>query len=141
MEPAVILVDTGAFRAKFDRGDKHRRRALPVWRSLERHGTVLVTTNHIFSETATFLNRTCGGAAAADFGRRLLGSGLAIDLVRIEAADEFRALEIMEDLDLESVSFTDGTSFAIMRRRGITTAFAFDGDFAAAGFGVIPPRA
>lgn len=43
------------------------------------------------------------------------------------------------------VSLVDWTSFLVMRRRGITTAFAFDADFAAEGFQVTPavegPRA
>jgi predicted nucleic acid-binding protein len=36
------------------------------------------------------------------------------------------------------VSLVDWTSFLVMRRRGISTAFALDSDFAAEGFEVIP---
>jgi predicted nucleic acid-binding protein len=36
-------------------------------------------------------------------------------------------------------SFVDATSFEVMRRRRIGKAFAFDGDFAAAGFGEARP--
>lgn len=35
-------------------------------------------------------------------------------------------------------SFVDWVSFELMRRRGIETAFAFDRDFAAEGFRLIP---
>jgi predicted nucleic acid-binding protein len=36
--------------------------------------------------------------------------------------------------DDREFSFVDATSFAVMRRRGVHQAFAFDNDFAAAGF-------
>jgi predicted nucleic acid-binding protein len=36
------------------------------------------------------------------------------------------------------VSLVDWTSFLVMRRRGIATAFAFDDDFAAQGFSTSP---
>lgn len=37
--------------------------------------------------------------------------------------------------------FVDLVSFEVMRRLGIDEAFAFDDDFAAAGFRVLPPMA
>jgi predicted nucleic acid-binding protein len=37
-----------------------------------------------------------------------------------------------------SVSLVDWTSFLVMRRRGISTAFALDPDFAVEGFEVMP---
>lgn len=132
----MIFVDTSALRAKFDRDDKHREAALPTWRSLERDGQALFTTNYVVEEIVTYLSRASSAAAAADVGRRLLGSAV-VELVRVGPGDEFRALQIMEEIDAE-LSFTDATSFAIMRRRGIKAAFTFDGDFAAAGFETIP---
>jgi predicted nucleic acid-binding protein len=37
-----------------------------------------------------------------------------------------------------SISLVDWISFELMRRHGISTAFAFDADFAAQGFSLIP---
>ena len=37
-----------------------------------------------------------------------------------------------------AVSLVDWTSFLVMRRRGISTSFAFDDDFAAQGFRTLP---
>ncbi len=42
--------------------------------------------------------------------------------------------------DEREYSFVDATSFALMRRRRIREALAFDGDFSAAGFIEIRPR-
>jgi predicted nucleic acid-binding protein len=41
--------------------------------------------------------------------------------------------------DERAYSFVDATSFALMRRLRIREAFAFDGDFAAAGFVELRP--
>ena len=41
--------------------------------------------------------------------------------------------------DERRYSFVDATSFALMRRRRITDALAFDGDFSAAGFVELRP--
>lgn len=40
----------------------------------------------------------------------------------------------LERHDERAYSFVDATSFAVMRRRGLLEALAFDGDFSAAGF-------
>lgn len=52
----------------------------------------------------------------------------------IDAQDEAQAWAWLRDHDERVYSFVDATSFAIMRRRRLHTALAFDGDFAAAGF-------
>jgi predicted nucleic acid-binding protein len=47
---------------------------------------------------------------------------------------ESAALEWLRHHDEREYTFVDATSFATMRELGIYDAFAFDGDFAAAGF-------
>ena len=70
---------------------------------------------------------------------RPLASRLSVVLVD-QAIDE-RAWEWLRLHDERSYSYVDATSFEIMRRERITEAFAFDGDFSAAGFIELrPPR-
>jgi len=45
-----------------------------------------------------------------------------------------RAIQEPENLKKRQVSLVDHISFLVMKRRRIVTAFAFDSDFAAAGF-------
>jgi len=47
---------------------------------------------------------------------------------------EQQALSWLRQRDDREFSYVDATSFAVMRRRGVHQAFAFDDDFAAAGF-------
>jgi len=61
------------------------------------------------------------------------------DVVRVEAADEERALEIIRRHEDKDFSLTDATSFAVMSRLGIREAFAFDRHFAQYGFVLLEP--
>jgi predicted nucleic acid-binding protein len=62
-----------------------------------------------------------------------------IEVLQIEAEVERDALDWLRRHDEREYSFVDATSFAVMRRRRITEALAFDGDFAAAGFVELRP--
>lgn len=57
-----------------------------------------------------------------------------IDLLRITPEDENASWELFRKRPDQTYSFTDCTSFVIMRRLGITTAAALDDDFASEGF-------
>lgn len=47
---------------------------------------------------------------------------------------ETQSLYWLRQRDDREFSFVDATSFAVMRRRRVNDALAFDGDFTAAGF-------
>lgn len=62
-----------------------------------------------------------------------------VEVARIDESDEERAWSWLRQHDERSYSFVDATSYALMRRRRIHEAFAFDGDFLAAGFVEVRP--
>ena len=62
---------------------------------------------------------------------------LSIEVVTTD--DQEVALAWLRRHDEREYSFVDATSFAVMRRRRIHEAFAFDDDFAAAGFVELRP--
>ncbi len=92
-----------------------------------------MTSNHVRGETWTVLRRRAGRHVAVRFLDLLdEASQLRIEFAARELEEE--ALLWLRRHDEREYSFVDATSFALMRKLRIREAFAFDGDFAAAGF-------
>ncbi len=92
-----------------------------------------MTTNLVVAEVWTLLNRRAGHAAAvATMDAMAKRSGLRVG--RIGPRHEQAAWDWLRRHDEREYSFVDATSYAYMRARHLTQAFAFDGDFGAAGF-------
>ena len=127
----MIFVDS-SFWIGFSAARERRHRE--VLRLLELHASDrLTTTNHVIGETWTFLRKRYGHDAARRF------VDYAEDAERltigfVSAAVERDAWIWLRRRDERAYSFVDATSFAFMRSLAIHEAFAFDGDFAAAGF-------
>lgn len=64
-----------------------------------------------------------------------------IPLVRVTPADERKAWEMFKRYTDKRFSFTDCTSFVLMRRLGLQAAFAFDEDFRQFGGWTVYPDA
>lgn len=93
----------------------------------------MITSSHVRGETWTFLRRREGHGAAVAFLDMLERSPRA-NVVMVSEQVEEDALRWLRRHDERPYSFVDATSFGLMRALGIAEAFAFDGDFAAAGF-------
>lgn len=132
---ASVFVDTSAFFALADQTDRLHHQALRYVQSTDR---LLVTSNVVVHETITLLRMRLGHDQALQFGLRLLGEATT-PIVRVTPADEERAWAIFRQHPDKRFSFTDCTSFAIMKRLGIGTAFAFDDDFRQFGKWVVHP--
>jgi len=98
----------------------------------------IITTNHVVGETWTLLRRRSGHAAAVGFIDRLMALPDA-DVVHVDDTLEADAWRWLRSRSEREYSFVDATSFAVMRRRRIREALAFDGDFNAAGFVEVRP--
>ena len=128
------FVDTGAWYALIDRNDPDH----PAVRSaLQTYRNRLITSNYIFDETLTLLRYRLGWRFAKLFGEQLRNGHLA-QLVRISANDEREAWVIFSRYDDKTFSFTDCTSFALMRRLRLDKAIAIDNDFKAYGLHCLP---
>jgi predicted nucleic acid-binding protein len=126
------LVDTSAYYALVDDDDVYHVRANAIGAALRGR---LYTTNLILAETHALLLRRLGRETAAQF---LIASyQTRTNFARVTWADEQRAIEIITTHDDKDYSLTDATSFAVMERLGITTAFTFDRHFAQYGFMVL----
>jgi predicted nucleic acid-binding protein len=133
----VIFVDTGAFVARYIRQDGHHRRARRAWAEIDRSSSRCFTSSFVLDETFTLLGRRSSYSFAADRARALLSS-TALTILRPDADDETRAVDLFAKFADQRVSFTDCVSFILMRRHRLAQAFTFDRHFADAGFEVMP---
>lgn len=127
----MIFVDTSFWIGLSDKSDGRHTEASDLLRT--QHRARLVTTNHVLGETWTFLRKRHRHAVAMMFLERVENA----QRVEVQFASpdiERDAWDWLRRHDEREYSFVDATSFALMRRLAIREAFAFDGDFAAAGF-------
>jgi predicted nucleic acid-binding protein len=132
----VRFADTSFWFALQERRDRNHKDA----RALVQAGVGRVcVSNHVIGETWTLLRRRAGHAAAVGFIDRLAQLP-DVQLVHVDADIEADAWRWLRQHDEREYSFVDATSFAVMRRRRIREALAFDDDFSAAGFVQVRPR-
>lgn len=129
------FVDTSFWVAQQFRRDVHHAAARQLWQD---RSSGLLTTNHVIGETWTFLRRRLGHPEARAFVDRAQRSPRLV-IVYVDEATEADAWAWLRRHDERTYSFVDATSFALMRRRRISEALAFDGDFSAAGFIEVRP--
>jgi len=92
-----------------------------------------VTSDHILVESWLLLRHRLGRHAAEQFWLGLR-RGVA-EVAPVNAADLDAAWEIGERFADQDFSLVDRTSFAVMHRLGVSTAAAFDDDYAIYRFG------
>jgi len=129
---AQILVDTGAIFALIDRRDANHAAARRILARLKTQRTAPLVTNFVVAETHALLLTRIDAAVARGW---LLD--LAWPVERVTADDETRARSIIARHTDKTFGYVDSTSFAVMERLGLKTAFAFDPHFAQYGFQVV----
>lgn len=129
----MVFVDTSAFLAIENHRDAHHEEALALRKRVVEAGGLLVTSDYVLDESYTIIRHRAGHRIAVDFGEEVrISRSVRIEHVTLEVIDRGRAIfKRFEDKDF---SFTDCTSFILMRRLGLREALAFDGHFAQAGF-------
>ena len=127
----MIFVDSSYFIARFLPREGRHIEAIASGRATS--SSRLLTSNLILGETWTFLRRRAGSTPSMRWLDSVLG-GVALTVEPIDPDLEAEAWAWLRVHDERPYSFVDATSFALMRKKRITDALAFDGDFAAAGF-------
>ena len=130
-----VFVDTSAYYALVDRGDKAWARADYVRGLLARHSARLFTTSLVLAETHALVLSRFGAAVALRVLESIDRSSTTV--VRPTTSDEDRARSILHDYTDKDFSLTDATSFAVMERMGLDAAFTFDHHFTQYGVHVV----
>lgn len=128
-----VFVDTSAYFAVANRRDASHGPAATLMPRLVAERRPLFTTNFVLAELHALLLTRLDRRVAA----RVLAETDASELtttVRVSARDERRAREIVFGFADKDFSLTDATSFAVMERLRIATAFTLDRDFAQFGW-------
>ena len=132
-----IFIDTSFFKALIDEKDDFHSGAVQILTSLEKDKANLVTTNYILDESITLLRIRCGIDRVKDL-RRSLAELKPLKIYRVFAQDDAKAWNWFWN-DWSNLSFTDCTSFAVMKRLDLTHVATFDQHFKRAGFTIIKP--
>ena len=129
-----IFVDTSAWYAILDQGDANHRDAVDFLKTYP----LLVTSNFVIDETITLVRMHLGHRIAVEIGDKLWKGVLAI-VIHVTEEDERAAWEVFKRYSDKSFSFTDCTSFVLMKRLHIDRAFSFDRHFRQTGeFTLVP---
>ena len=138
MRPPELFVDTSAWVALLDVSDGLHGRAGAFWKEMLAANRRLLTSDYVLDESYTLLRRRRKGREMAILLHDLVAGSEIV--AEVEVGEELRALgwEIFVGYKDQVLSFTDCTSFALMRERTILEAFTFDADFQRAGFITLP---
>ena len=126
-----IFVDTSAWDALADKGDRNHDNALQFRDEIAGKYT-LVTTNYILDELYTLLLLNIGCQQTIQFKRTLdaLIEERVLEVIWVTEEIAEEAWKIFEQFNKDKHwSFTDCTSYAIMKGLGMTEVFAFDHHF------------
>jgi predicted nucleic acid-binding protein len=137
MAPRSVFVDTSGWYALIDRRDAGHGTVVAYVQEAVRAGTRLVTTDYVLDESCTLAKARAGSSMALRLLDLRAGT-TALDLEWIDA-ERFRMAEAhFRRHDDQGFSFTDCTSFIVMRQLGVSEVITSDEHFRIAGFHVLP---
>ena len=122
----MIFIDTGVFIANFLGSDQAHLIVNPALEKI--HNEDLVTTSDVITETINWLTRKSNNKLAQDVGMILIEEEIA-RIININYEDRLEALEILKKYSDQKLSFTDATSFAVIKRFDIRKVFSLDKHF------------
>ncbi len=136
----MIFVDTSAWFALLYEKAAERPEATAAFAEIAggRFGTP-VTSDYILDETFTLL-RQRASLAHVDRLAELLRQSPSVRRLRIGESTFEESLKLLRSRPDQRWSFTDCTSFVLMRETRIPRAFTWDPNFVEAGFEVLPAR-
>lgn len=127
----AVFVDTSALFAVLDADDANHASAGRIWRKLLDEPEEMVCSNYILIELFALLQRRLGLEAVRTFHSDVVG---VLQVRWVDEALHAAGVAALLTAGRRQLSLVDCVSFELMRRLGLTSAFAFDEDFADQGF-------
>jgi predicted nucleic acid-binding protein len=127
----AVFIDTSAFLAALDTGDKYHGEAEKRWSALSKSPSELWTTDYVRLESWSLIQRRLGAEAVMAFQ----DDWLPLCKIHEVGRDGFeRAAAQWRIAQRRNLSLVDLTSFDAMRQLAIRTALAFDQHFKEMGY-------
>jgi predicted nucleic acid-binding protein len=130
----VIFIDAGAYVASIVPSDADHAAAV-AWFAQNREP--LFTTDYVLDEVLTLLRARGAHQQAIEMGERLLLGRQQLYYITLD--DLLDAFNVFRNFYDKDWSFTDCTSYVVMKRLGITTACSFDHHFKQFGIVAVVP--
>ena len=132
--PKIVFVDAHGWVALKHKGDHFFAEAHKLNRTLLQERTKSITTNFVLDEAYTVLRARAGHHVAVELGEEIRVSQVT-SVLHISLELEAQAWEMFKKYNSKQHwSFTDCTSFVVMKHLRITEAFTNDHHFQQAGF-------
>lgn len=135
-------MDTSAFLALVNEKDENHAAAIQFLEEIK-NGKIrikkIITSDYIIDETLTRIRYSVGHNEAIEWGSDILASKV-VEKMEIGSEIFEYSWEIFQTYNDKKLSFTDCTSFALMKKKGIEKVFSFDSDFERIGFVLLPMK-
>ena len=132
-----LFVDTGGWLSLADSRDPLHERARAARDRWLEGGGILVSTDYVLDETLTLIRARLGLASARRWWEEVDASS-RVRWERIDPPRARKALTVFFRWRDKPFSFTDCTSFSVMRELGLLRALTTDRHFRQAGFEIVP---
>jgi predicted nucleic acid-binding protein len=133
----TLFANASFFVAYHNSKDVNHQAARDLAREFEGRPVLLVTTDYIFDEVMTVLLVRGNKNLAIQAGRAIIKDP-NIEILRIDEDLFNEAWEIFQSFEDKEWSFTDCTSYVLMKKLGIGTGISFDKHFKQFGVQAIP---
>ena len=136
MNREKIFVDTSAWVALFIKNDINYEKAICIFEGIKQLKSPLYTSDYIIDETITTILGRGNHHQSVLAGKALFTSQI---LTLIPVAPDYlqKTWKLYQKYHDKEFSFTDTSSFTIMKDLSIKKAFSFDEDFMKVGLEVI----
>jgi len=128
-----LFVDTSAWLALNNKNDQHHNEAVSRSTVIKRQKIDLVTSDYVIDESITVIRYRVSHRAAVIFGEALVSSTI-VTVADVTNEERFKAWVMFKKYGDKELSFTDCTSFALMKKLGLQKTFSFDDHFRQLGF-------
>jgi predicted nucleic acid-binding protein len=129
-----VFIDSSALIAALDRNDERYAAASKTWDGLMSGPDIPVCHNYILVEASAVLLRRFGLEAVREFERKIVP---VLKVVWVTQDLHQAAVAAQMAAGRRGLSLVDCTSFELMHRTGIHTAFAYDPHFEEFGYRTI----